>query len=261
MIGTLRCIAAGGQGHRSAIVASRSRSVATCSLVGPLSQETAAYRQGQSALVISQSRQSLFPLVAQHDDIQDIDACRWTLSCVNERLQATLASATSAEDQEAPMQDIRKCLLAMRFLKDLEHSVEKLSNDGMGPCAVELFERPWVVLCESDMSPTRIPGFRRKRQQEILRLVPRPDSLVKRAAMAALGPLVLPIGALAYYMRNGAADGTAACKWYIRCVLEHPCKVNLDRGYKVDLSSTTGLSALATSSISELVHGQLHELA
>jgi len=122
--------------------------------------------------------------------------------------------------------------MALRFLIDLEEKVEKLSDDGLGTCAIDIFERPWVLKAEG---------------VEILRLRPRPDSMVKRAAFAALGPVLSPAGAWLTYVKSGKENGKAAFWWYWRAVAEISSTVDLDSSYCV-AGSSKDLEACANSS-------------
>lgn len=163
-------------------------------------------------------------LVAQHDELEDIESCRWAIRCICERLCQTQPSWT-------PEQKCRR-LMALRFLLDLEEKVEKLSDEGYGTCAIDVFERPWVLTCGDNI--------------EILRLRPRPDSVLKRIAFAALSPVLAPAGALVTYVQSGTQNSIAAFKWYFRAVAEMPSRVHLDRSYRVE-GSYSDLEACASS--------------
>jgi hypothetical protein len=131
-------------------------------------------------------------------------------------------------------------LMATRFLLDLEEKVEKLSDAGYGTCAIDIFERPWVLTCGNNV--------------EILRLRPRPDSLLKRVALAALSPVVAPAGALLTYVKSGSTNSLAAFKWYFRAIAEMPTTVELDSSYHVE-GSYSDLEACATSlTLNDLRH-------
>jgi hypothetical protein len=150
-------------------------------------------------------------LVAQHDEVEDIESCRWAIRCVDSKLRQFEICQTPEEQWNR--------LMALRFLLDLEERIEKLSDEGYGTCAVDLFERPWVVTCSGG--------------KEILRLRPRPDSLLKRATLAVLSPVVAPAGALITYVKSGGANSLAACKWYFRAITEVPSTVELNSCYRV----------------------------
>jgi len=124
--------------------------------------------------------------------------------------------------------------MVLRFLIDLEDRIDHLSREGLGTVAVELFERPWIFTC--DLARDRSKGKSRSQSSktEILRLRPRPDGLGKRAAFAALSPVIAPVGAMLTYMRMGSANTIAACKWYFRAIVELPCRIALDRLYHVE---------------------------
>jgi hypothetical protein len=159
-------------------------------------------------------------LVAQHDELEDIESCRWAIGRICQRLR-----------EESRLTPEQKCL-ALRFLVDLEEKVEKLSDEGYGTCAIEIFERPWVLTCGDNI--------------EILCLRPRPDGVIKRLAFAALSPVVAPAGALLTYVKSNSANGMAAFKWYFRAVAELPSKVQLDSSYRVE-GSNSDLEACASS--------------
>jgi hypothetical protein len=149
-------------------------------------------------------------LVAEHDEVEDIEGCRWVIRSVCERLKQPSQTPTEAWNK----------LKALRFLLDLEEKVSTLSDAGYGTCAVELFERPWVVNCRDNT--------------EILRLRPRPDGMLKRAVFAVLSPVVAPAGALFTFVKSNGANGRAAFKWYFRAIAEFPTKVQLDDSYQIE---------------------------
>lgn len=149
-------------------------------------------------------------LVAEHDEIETIECCQWVIRSVCERLR---------QRGGKPKQAL-STLKALRFLLDLEETIERLSDEGFGTCAIELFERPWVVACD--------------RNTEILRLRPRPDGVLRRAAFAALSPVFAPLGALHTYCKSGGRNALASFKWYFRAVAEVPTKVELDRSYRIE---------------------------
>jgi len=163
-------------------------------------------------------------LVAQHDELGDIECCRWAIGRIRERLWQPEPSWTTEQR--------RKRLLALRFLLDLEEEVERLSDEGYGTCAIDVFERPWVLTCADNT--------------EILRLRPRPDGLFKRAVLGALSPVVAPVGALVTCVKSGSANGLAALKWYFRAVTELATTVHLDASYRVE-GSYSDLEACASS--------------
>lgn len=184
----------------------------------------ATERYNGGAPLIEFWENDLGALVAQHDELEDIDCCRWAIKRVCERL-------CQPEPKCTPEQKCKK-LMALRFLLDLEDRIEELSNEGYGTCAIDIFERPWVLTCADDT--------------EILRLRPRPDGLIKRAAFAALSPVIAPMGALATYVKSGSANSVAAFKWYFRAIAELPTKVELDNSYRVE-GSYSDLEACAAS--------------
>jgi len=189
--------------------------------------------------------------------------------------------------------------MAMRFLLDLGDRVERLDKDGLGTCAVELFERPWVVthgavattstsasdaagsdssLEQLMMSSAMAVAAARARRQSasamfwpeqprpLLQLQPRPDGLAKRVVAAVLSPIVAPIGAAVAYFKSGRlrANGAAACKWYFRAVTEVPCHVRLDQSYRVD-EGIRDMEELVEAAHTEegprrLVHGSVPQL-
>jgi len=171
-------------------------------------------------------------LVAQHDELEDIESCRWALKCICERLCQPVAGET--------MKQKARRMMALRFVLDLEERVEALSDEGYGTCAIDIFERPWVLTCGDNT--------------EILRLRPRPDSLLRRAAFAALSPVLAPAGALVAYVKSGSTNSMAAFKWYFNAVAELPTTVELDSCYQVE-GSESDLEACASSvTFSELRH-------
>lgn len=184
------------------------------------------FRDGPQQIEFWQN--DLGALVAQHDEIEDIESCRWAISCVDRQLRQPEPSCTNEERWSR--------LMAMRFLLDLEERVEKLSDEGYGTCAVDLFERPWVV--------TRNDG------KEVLRLRPRPDGLLKRAALAVMSPVIAPAGALVTYVKSGSANSVAAFKWYFRAIAEVPSTVRLDSCYRVQQGGLGDRDACMSSSTS-----------
>lgn len=169
-------------------------------------------------------------LVVQHDELEDIESCKWAIDCICQRISQPGTILTPSQ----------KCL-SLRFLKDLEDKVEKLSDEGYGTCAIEIFERPWVLTCGDNV--------------EILCLRPRPDGVLKRIAFAALSPVFAPVGALLTYAKSNSTNSVAALKWYFRAVAELPSKVQLDSSYRVE-GSNTDLEACASS----LTFSELHRL-
>jgi len=188
----------------------------------PLPVATEKYNDGPQCIEFWEN--SAGALVAQHDELEDIESCRWAIRCTCERLRQSIPNQTVEQKSRQ--------LMALRFLLDLEEKVEKLSDEGFGTCAIDIFERPWVLMCGDD---------------EILRLRPRPDSVCKRLAFAALGPVLAPAGALVTYVKSGKANGIAALKWYFRAVAELPSTVQLDNSYRLE-GSYTDLEACASSS-------------
>lgn len=188
----------------------------------PLPVATEKYNDGPQCIEFWEN--SAGALVAQHDELEDIESCRWAIRCTCERLRQSIPNQTVEQKSRQ--------LMALRFLLDLEEKVEKLSDEGFGTCAIDIFERPWVLMCGDD---------------EILRLRPRPDSVYKRLAFAALGPVLAPAGALVTYVKSGKANGIAALKWYFRAVAELPSTVQLDNSYRLE-GSYTDLEACASSS-------------
>lgn len=170
-------------------------------------------------------------MVFQHDELEDIESCRWAIDCICQRLRQPESSLTTKQ----------KCM-ALRFLMDLKAKVENLSDEGYGTCAIEVFERPWVLTCDDNI--------------EILCLRPRPDGLLKRMTFAALSPVFAPAGALLTYCKSGSENGAAAFKWYFRAVSELPTKVRLDSSYRVE-GSYSDLEAACKSS---LTCNDLHRL-
>jgi hypothetical protein len=160
-------------------------------------------------------------LVAEHDDIEDIEACRWAIQRVCQRVLDFQAGSIGLPAWSR--------LLVLRFLLDLEDRIEHLSSEGLGTCAVELFERPWVITCNLGQSSGSYSS-----KTEVLRLRPRPDSWGKRAALAALSPVIAPVGAMVTYVRLGGWNTIAACKWYFRAIAELPCSIALDRSYRLE---------------------------
>lgn len=146
-------------------------------------------------------------LVAEHDEIETIECCQWVIRSVCERLR---------QPGGKPLNKLK----ALRFLLDLEETIERLSDEGFGTCAIELFERPWVITCDNDI--------------EILRLRPRPDGVLRRAAFAALSPIFAPLGALHTFCKSGHQNALASVKWYFRAIVEHPTRVELDRSYRIE---------------------------
>lgn len=186
-------------------------------------------------------------LVAQHDEINDIDGCKWAISRVCQRIIEQPAPSSSSAWMR---------LMTLRFLLDLEERVEQLSGEGLGTCAVELFERPWVLALSKDAGPKNDVGgglsmdvtaeaeqntvsrscrgmWKSSADTEVLRFGPQPDSVARRVALAALSPVVAPLGALIHYVRMGGENSMAGLKWYLRAVTEMPCRVVLDSSYQI----------------------------
>jgi len=207
---------------------------------------TERYKNGPQELRIWESTSG--GIVAQHDEVEDFDAVKWAI----DRARHHVLTGGSRRWQTSS-EDARSMLMTARFLHDLETRVEQLSQDELGTCAVELFERPWVV---------SRGGSTWSRGVEVLQLRPRPDSLARRVAMAALSPVVAPVGAFVTYLKAGSANSVAACKWYFRAVTEIPCRVQLDRCYHVvdgDLPAMAEAVALGED-VRNAVHGFLPHL-
>jgi len=213
---------------------------------------TEMYKNGQSQLQFSETQKGV--LVAQHDDVHDIDSCRWAI----ERVRQRLATNYTERVQHHMAEGIRgqSLLMAVKFLYDLEARVEHLMMNGLDTCAVELFERPWVLTCNPHQSRYSL-GTRSK--TELLRLMPRPDRIAKRIALAALSPVLAPIGMAGTFIKMGAQNSYAACKWYFRVVAELPCRMQLESNYRVvddddELAVREPSSALCAAR--RLVHAQ-----
>lgn len=201
------------------------------------------FRNGSQELRIWESTSGA--LVAQHDEVEDIDACKWTLERARHHV---LAFGTKNLNKSSP-KDVHNTLMVLRFLHDLETRIEELRHEDLGTVAVELFERPWVLSRSSSWG----------RATEVLQLRPRPDSLARRAVMAAISPVVAPVGALSTYFKAGSANSLAACKWYFRAVTDFPCRVQLDQCYLVVEGDYTSMAEAAASGIDvcRFVHGFL----
>lgn len=219
------------------------------------------YQDGPSELVIWQDERGL---IAQHDEIQDIDGCKWAIARVCHHMLTRFASPERSVD------DMRGMLLAVRFLVDLAERVERLDQDGYSTCAVELFERPWIVSRGGAPGVARTPSALHKRwrepKQPLLQLRPRPDSFARRAMLAIAAPIIAPVGALVSYLRSGGANSLASCKWYFRAITEVPCHVELDGGYRLEGCSDNReeLAAAVASGCDgarRFVHGSLPQLA
>jgi len=189
----------------------------------PAATDTETYKEGPQLIQFWENDAGA--LVAQHDELEDIEACRWAIRCVCERLRQPAANQT-------PEHKTRR-LMALRFLLDMEDRIEQLSDEGLGTCAIEIFERPWVLTCSDG--------------DEILRFRPRPDTILKRMAFAIMSPVVAPAGALLTYVKSGSTNGMAAFKWYVRAVVEMPTTVHLDDSYRVE-GSYSDLEACVSSS-------------
>lgn len=163
-------------------------------------------------------------LVAQYDELDDIESCRWAIRCVCERLR---------QPGSFTLEQKLNRMLALRFLLDLEDRIEQLSDQGYGTCAIDIFERPWVLECNDGT--------------EILRFRPRPDTLLKRMMFAAMSPVIAPAGALLTYVKSGSTNSMAQLKWYFRAIMEMPTTVQLDDSYRVE-GSYTDLEACAAAS-------------
>mmetsp|Transcript_106208 Transcript_106208/g.298615 ORF Transcript_106208/g.298615 Transcript_106208/m.298615 type:complete len:296 (-) Transcript_106208:281-1168(-) len=212
-------------------------------------------------------RDEMGALVAQHDEIHDIAGCKWALGRVCHHILSYAASPDRTVD------DFWGGIMALRFIVDLGERVERLDQDGLSTCAVELFERPWVVTRSVGGAGgrwlTRDTGgkLRPKRPRPLLQLRPRPDGFARRAALAVLSPVIAPIGAMVAYFKTGGANSVAACKWYFRAVTEVPCHVRLDRGYHIASDAAANerdrdvlLAAAAADGARQLVHGSVPQL-
>eukprot|EP00927_Polykrikos_kofoidii_P065768 TRINITY_DN61485_c0_g1_i1.p1 TRINITY_DN61485_c0_g1~~TRINITY_DN61485_c0_g1_i1.p1 ORF type:complete len:309 (-),score=51.92 TRINITY_DN61485_c0_g1_i1:125-1051(-) len=217
------------------------------------------YKDGVSALEVWQDESGV--LVAQHDDIQDIDGCKWALdrACHHMRELFTRTERTP--------NDLCGALMALRFLTDLGERVERLDKDGRSTCAVELFERPWLVTsCQKKAiagGPLRHLRERMSKRTPLLQFRPRPDGVLKRAALAVLSPVVVPFGALVAYVRSGGESSQAALQWYFRAITEIPCHVKLEQGYEVDATICDRddlAAAAATDGERRLVRGVARQL-
>eukprot|EP00929_Paragymnodinium_shiwhaense_P011285 TRINITY_DN11681_c0_g1_i1.p1 TRINITY_DN11681_c0_g1~~TRINITY_DN11681_c0_g1_i1.p1 ORF type:complete len:320 (+),score=52.70 TRINITY_DN11681_c0_g1_i1:126-1085(+) len=206
-------------------------------------------------------------IVAEHDELRDIDGCKWALN----RVCDFILSLFCQGDRSA--EDLSGALMAARFLQDLGDRVERLDQEGYSTCAVELFERPWEVSCgDARRQPSTLmtagvaAAAMWKTRPAFLRLRPRPDSIVRRAAFAVASPVLAPLGAFSTYMQSGRANSMAAFKFYFRAVTEVPCHVQLDQSYEIDGEAQNpeklkkALESDTHQAPRRLVHGNVKQL-